>query len=261
MLTDDLQPMELCEMSIGRLNPQDTADLWIQACDRKTSFVDIGGVGENSINERATWALRCGYERIAMADLTEPGHSLWTFYRDGLQKAGLENSIELLPNVNVDDADLVKRIGRWDFVYSTGIIYHCPNPIMTIINYGKIASYNLILNTVVVPTKISNIEGEVRIDEGSALFLPSLTGPSRAVLSRYYKDKFGWELNVLAPDPALRATSSLPHMHDDGTPSYNPYWWLFTIQSFETALALTGMKIKERHTWEDHAHFVWLERT
>lgn len=245
-------------MGIGRTTAQDVVDEWIQSAGDKGSFVDIGGIGEHSNNERATWAVRCGYEKVAIADLEPFGHYLWDHFNNELSRIKLKKDIVKFENINVDDTLLEKKLGQWDFVHSTGILYHCPNPIWTLLNYKKIARKNLILNTVVAPEKIENADGTLFINSASALFLPSLVGQDRQILRTYYKEKFGWDLNELAPAIPVQHEAHMPHILENGSASYYPYWWLFTVSSFEAAARLLGMRIVERFTWRDHAHFVWL---
>jgi hypothetical protein len=247
----------MTETHVGRTAPLDIVDEWIQANPRRESFVDIGGIGEFSTNERTTWAKRCGYSRVAMADLEDFSHKLWKHYFDELESKDI-TGIEYIPNVNIDDNNLVNNIGKWDFVHSTGILYHVPNPVHSIANYKRITSSDLIINNVVIPTKIENEIGTLEFNQATALFLPSLVGRDRDILQLYYKQKFGWELNVLAPSVEQAGALSQPHVHADGSLSYYPYWWLFTAHAFESAARLLGLEIVDTWTWENHAHFMWL---
>lgn len=54
---------------IGRTEPKDQIDRWIAKYVHGCSFIDVGGVGEKSVNERVTWAQRSGASRVVMADI------------------------------------------------------------------------------------------------------------------------------------------------------------------------------------------------
>jgi hypothetical protein len=244
---------------IGRTAPKDPVDRWIQASGLKESFVDIGGIGEFSGNERVTWAKHLGFGRVAMADLEPPGHHLWKHYDEETAKAGI-SGIENFYEINVDDPAIGDKLGQWEMVHSTGILYHVPNPIYTLRNYVNATKSDLILNTVTVPEKISSEEGTITLPSCGVLFLPALSDPERSILRGYYKKKFGWSIDDVAPSNEVQSSAMMPYLSKDGGLSYYPYWWLFTVHAFEGALRMLGMKVMERWTWEDHAHFVWLRR-
>ncbi len=243
--------------SIGRSIAQDTIDTWIDDNPQRGSFIDIGGIGEYSTNERCTWAYRCGYQKVAMADFESFDHYLWRHYNDVTEASGI-TGIEKMDRINVDDPKLPDKIGMWDVVHSTGILYHVPNPIYTISNYRKITRRDLIINTVVIPERVVTESGELIFPQSSVVFLPALEGLDRSILQEYYKTKFGWDLNQLAPSSNAQGKSLMPHVLESGALSYYPYWWLFTVKSFESAVRLFGFEIVERSTWQDHAHAVWL---
>lgn len=244
---------------LGRVQAQDPVDEWIAACDRKSSFIDIGGIGEDSTNERVTWAAKCGFERVAMADLEGPDHRLWSSFEQQMIRVGSSASIERFYHVNIDDPSIGDSIGRWSFVHSTGILYHCPNPIHSILNFRHLSPRDLVINTVIVPRIVENDLGRLELPASGALFTPGLSGDERLVLGRHYQQKWGLDIEQLAPRMESQAEAIMPYIASNGGPSYYPYWWLFTANSFESAARLLKMEIVDTWTWENHAHFVWLQ--
>lgn len=243
-------------MAINRTKPQDAIDEWIRASSVRGSFVDIGGIGEYSTNERVTFAAHCGYADVCVADFEGPDHHLWKFFKENVDPA-IAGKIKYKYGLNVDDSKAMSDFGKWDFVHSTGILYHCPNPMFTLKNYRGITRKQLIVNTVIVPDKISNSKGVMSFGDASCLFMPALEGQEREILRQYYMEKFGWDINNVSP-PSKKEDSIMPYLLDSGEYSYYPYWWLFSKRSFEAALELLNMKIVDTYTWENHAHFVWL---
>lgn len=241
---------------VGRVKPQDRIDQWIAAVAPGRSFVDIGGIGERSGNERCSWAMRCGARDVAMADILPLDHELWQHFRAQTQAFGLRD-IDFRPEMDVNAADFPKALGRFDIVHATGILYHCPHPVHSLLNLRRVVGEYLITNTVVIPDEVENEEGRVAFPAASALFLPALRGRERAVLRRYYLDRFQVDLDQHAP---MNEGGIMPYLLKDGAPSPWPYWWFYTKSSFERALELLEMRILDRHTWQDHAHFVFLRR-
>lgn len=240
---------------IGRQAPQDRVDEWIAAVAPGRSFVDIGGIGEQAGNERCSWAKRCGAHDVTMADILEGDDELWKNYRRTARARGA-TGIRLMPEMDVDDPALGTKLGRFDIVNATGLLYHLPNPVHSLLNLRRVVGEYLITNTVVIPDVVENAEGRVAFPESSALFLPALRGRERAVLRRHYLDRFEVDLDIHAP---MAAGAIMPYV-TKGEPSPWPYWWFFTRSAFERALELLEMRILDRHTWQDHAHFVFLRR-
>ena len=240
---------------IGRIARQDRVDDWIAGVAPGRRFVDIGGIGEQGGNERCGWAQRCGAHDVTMADILPGDHALWEHYRRTTRAHGI-TGVAFKPGQDVNDPALGDKLGRFDIVHATGLLYHAPNPIQMVLNLRRLVGEYLITNTVVIPEVIENAAGRVSFAAASALFLPALRGRERAVLRQHYLDKFGLDLDTHAPMQA--AGAMMPYMAQ-GEPSPWPYWWFFTAPAFEHALELLEMRLLDRHTWQDHAHFVFLK--
>jgi hypothetical protein len=240
---------------IGRVARQDRVDDWIAAIAPGRRFVDIGGIGEYGCNERCGWARRCGARDVTMADIMPDGHAMWAHYRSTTRAHGITD-LDLRPGLDVNNPKLPETLGRFDIVHATGLLYHAPNPVQMLLNTRRVVGEYLITNTVIIPDVVENALGRVAFPASAALFLPALRGQERAVLRQHYLDKFNLGLDTHAP---MQPGASMPYMAS-GEPSPWPYWWFFTASAFERALEMLEMRILDRHTWEDHAHFVFLRR-
>lgn len=242
-------------MGIGRSNPQDPVDEWIARVAPGGSLVDIGGIGEWSCNERCTWAQRVGASRVAMADLEPFEHRLWRHWRAETARQGIAG-IEEFERSNLDDPAQTERLGQWDVVHSTGILYHVPNPLFSLLQLRRFVRRWLIINTVVLPSVIENAAGRLVMPDCSVALFAALRGAERAVIAEHYRAEFGMDIDVLAP--VRQGEAMMPYLRD-GHPSYYPYWWIFTVPAFEALLEVLEMKLHERWTWRNHCHFVLLE--
>ena len=240
---------------IGRQRPQDQVDEWIAQRVRGLSFVDIGGIGVKGTNERASWAQRQGASAVAMADFEPFSHREWQHWHGEIKRIGV-TGIKEYEETNIDDPALLDLLGQWDMVHSTGILYHVPNPIHTLLNLRRLVRRYLIVNTVIVPEIIENTAGRLCFPASSVALFAALRGSERAVLAQHYADQFGLPLDELAPE--RNEGASMPYLVGD-RPSYYPYWWVFTKPSFEVTLEMLRMRVLDRFTWKNHAHFVLLE--
>lgn len=237
---------------------------WITALAPGRSFVDIGGIGEGSVNERVSQAVALGAARRAMADIEPAESSRWRAFHEKMAGLGVpRDGYESHAEVDVTRPDLPERLPAFDVVHCTGILYHCPDPVAALHNIRRITGRWLIVNTVICPERLENDAGALALPEGGALFLPGLSEHARAVLRRHYQVRLGWSpdygLDYVAPRPRTPGVA-VPHLAPDGRLSCWHWWWLFSAPAFRALLRLMEFEIRDEWTWEDHAHFALCER-
>lgn len=194
-----------------------------------------------------------------MADIATSESWLWKFYRAEIKRRGI-SGIEEIEGLDVNRNDLKSAIGNFDFVHSTGILYHVPNPMHTLHNLATIAKKYLIVNTVVVPAVMETEFGTLRIPDASALFLPALSGKERKIVGAHYR-KVAARLDVdrFAPSIDQQETAVMPYMKD-GEYSCWPWWWLMSHKAFESAVCLLGFELVGREVWNNHTLKFMLQR-
>ncbi len=237
--------------------PDDKIDTWIRTSDHWNSFVDIGGIGEDSCNERITAASEIGGKRVAMADFEPFTHPLWQTFRRKMTEGGI-TGFEEHENIDVRDARLPSTLGSFDFVHSTGINYHLPDPVVGVYNLTRITRRYLVTNTIILPDYIENEHGRIDMGASRAMFLPAVTEVEREILRTYYQGKFGWEFNNNAPRLDNK-NAIMPYVTDSGLSCY-PYWWLFSADAFRSLLRHLGFGIIDEYLWEDHTLALFCER-
>lgn len=232
---------------------------WITARVEGQSFIDIGGIGEWSVNETVGTALAGGASRAAMADIAGFDSPFWPHFHQRMTARGFgRDRYESFDRVDVVAGDLTTRLPVFDMVHSTGILYHLSDPARAVWNLRRITGRWLVTNTITIPERISNRAGMLRCEGSAALFLPGISEVERAVLRMHYQQKFGWDLNDVAPR-ADDTAASMPYFSDGG-PSPWPYWFLFTREGFLGLLRAAGFAVREEFNWEEHAHFVLCEK-
>jgi len=232
---------------------------WIKARVAGLSFVDIGGIGEWSTNETVSTALEAGAARAAMADIEGFDSPFWPHFHQRLAGRGIgRERYESYDRVDVVAGDLTSRLPVFDMVHSTGILYHLSDPARAVWNLRRVTGRWLVTNTVTIPERIENEAGSLETRGSTALFLPGIDERERAVLRLHYQQKFGWDLNMMAPR-ADDGAAIMPYYLASG-PSPWPYWFLFTQAGFLGLLRAAGFAVREQYTWEEHAHFVLCEK-
>ena len=99
------------------------------------------------------------------------------------------------------------------------------------------------LTSSITETHIANVAGELRIPEGSSLFLPALSAHERAVLKAHW-----WPT---LKDGSLGLTQEIEVWNLD---DFGPWWWLPTTQALVRMCEIVGFDVIEvEHLWNGHA--------
>jgi hypothetical protein len=239
-------------------SPKDQIDRWIADVVPGRTFVDIGGIGVNSTNERVTFAARSGARRAAMADIRPFSYYEWTVFDEKCAAAGVTD-IDRYDNVDITSPQLADLLPRFDVVHCTGIFYHLPSPVSAFDTLQRVVGQHLIVNTVTIPERVSNDKGILEYSGNVALLLAGLSGRERAILDAHYQGKFGWKLDEVAPPLEAQDGAVMPFIKD-GQLSCWPYWWLMTDDCFRSLIRLMGFVIRDEYKWEDHCLFCLCER-
>jgi hypothetical protein len=216
-------------------------DQWIKDLCAGKSFVDVGGLW-GTVNEKVTVAGKAGAVSTAMLDITPPGEALWGAFQERCDIMGVSGCRCI--SASIDERDLDSRIGQFDVVHCSGLLYHCPSPIHTLGQLARISREYLILTTAVVPTKVSNSRGTISIPPGGALFIPYLPPREVAILKEH------WEASGVSGAIGITTPHSVWQLDD-----YAPWWWLFPAPTVRQLILAVGFSIVEDCAyWSGHAH-------
>lgn len=245
---------------------------WIEARVEGLSFCDIGGIGVGAVNERISTAMRAGAAEATMIDLRPSEYPEWVHFRKRMEESGVQG-YKSIDKANLEAAEFADHVGMYDFVHSTGILYHAPSPVVIMDNLSRIARRYLITNTVIIPERVETEFGSLHYPGSQVVFLPGISEHERAILGAHISSKLNWpegRFDSCVPrpeDPAAampyiqtRAPSELHFWRSEGDLSYSPYWWLFTKDAFRALVGMFGFQIIDEHVYKEHALTVLCER-
>jgi predicted O-methyltransferase YrrM len=225
-------------------NSMDTIrEQWVTEAAAGKSFAEVGGLW-GTTNEQVTVAARAGATATTMIDLSVSDGSakdLWKLFHERAADLGVTDTVCV--QGSIDDPDTVERVGEFDVVCCSGVLYHCPEPLRTLLHLRAITRETLILGTATIPEIVSGKAGTVSVKAGAALLVPGLTDTQRAIIGE-------WLQGV----GALASGINDPIAPDWDLENYSPWWWLFTRDYVTTLLNLAGFSVeKSASVWEGRA--------
>ncbi len=190
---------------------------WIADVVKGKSFADIGGLW-GTVNEMVTVAAHAGAARTAMVDMQPIGNEWWQAFVARCDSLGIKGYESYY--ANLEDADLVKKIGAYDVVHCSGILYHAPDPMHLLRQLFRVTNEYLILTTMAIPDTIPSAAGDIKIG-GAVYFVPTLNDADRKIFSEFF-DAANIKIAGINGDPVRQWVDA------EGSYDYGPWWWLWT---------------------------------
>ena len=132
---------------------------------------------------------------------------------------------------DVNDPALPARVGRADVVFCGGVLYHVPNPVLTLERLRALATGTLILSSMTIPE---------RDLPQAAVYVPFLPDAGRRTLAA----------RVAGPSKIGLDTPF------DGAVDYSNWFWLLTPSAIAAMLRTAGFAVLESHVFRHAACFV-----
>lgn len=196
----------------------------IQRYSPGRSFADIGAMW--SVNgEIAFLAEACGAQPVTAVDLMAPTPEYERQHRERDSQVRFVRS-------DIHEAAAVEEIGPHQVVWCSGLLYHSPNPLLTLGRLRAIATELLILATETIP----ELPGVAQ----SCVFLPGLSAGDRMVHARARPG--GGALGIDVPF--------------DRDQSYGAWWWGISRSALRGMLSASGFAVREEHGGPLHATVV-----
>jgi hypothetical protein len=220
---------------------------WIKERVQGKTFADIGGLW-GTANEKVTVAAKAGAIETAMVDITPLGHEAWEKFYQRCAGEGVVCGKSI--SANVDELAFSEKVGVYDVVHCSGVVYHCPNPLFTISQLAKISKEALILGSAVIPHTISDSKGIIKMERSSAIFVPALNENQRRIVARYFEEVGANMLGINLPLPDGWSLND-----------YAPWWYLFTTDYVAGLLKVCGFNVLETSSvWHGRAVYLLAER-
>jgi hypothetical protein len=223
------------------------AEGWVTAYAAGKSFAEVGGLW-GTVNEQVTVAARAGATSTTMIDVIDPERDLWTLFRDRAASFGVTDTTCI--QANIDDRETPLRVGAYDVVFCSGILYHCAAPLHTLRQLHSITRERLILGTASIPETVTNSAGTVSVETGAALLIPALSQSQLAVLGQWLHDVGAQAVGVNHP------------LAGEWNPKdYEPWWWFFTRDHVAGLLRVAGFTVEAVASYWEGRATLFLART
>ncbi|WP_449246193.1 hypothetical protein [Desulfarculus baarsii] len=216
---------------------------------RGKSFVDVGGLWK-TLGEMVTTAVEGGASRVAMADIQAPGNEWWVKFEAHCAEKGV-SGCEMI-HVDICAPEGPSKLGKFDVVHCSGIMYHVPDLFRFLGNLVECANEYLMLGSVVMPDSIENEFGRLDFPEDAAYLAPLLSSSNAKIVSAYLDS-----INMKAAglnSPASRG------FFVNGRPIFGPWWWLFSGTFMSRLIHLVGMEVVEEGPTPDGRGYIVVAR-
>jgi hypothetical protein len=211
----------------------DNRDAFIAEVVPGRSFLEVGGLW-GTVNEKATIAAAAGAERVGALDIWRSDSEWWAAFRNRCAERNVSGVTEIIGSI--DNPEIVDCIGTYDVVHCAGVLYHCPNPYLTIANLRTVTGEFLLLTSAVMPPVIENEHGRVVLDPDTAVLVPALSESKRRIFDAYITKAYGGgAYGVNGPIDSW--------FFADGKPNYGPWWWLWTAALLERIMVCCGFEL------------------
>jgi hypothetical protein len=240
---NDMDEIESVLSSISQGGQWDKRELIAKLTPGK-SFADVGGLW-GLHNEMVSLAAESGAASTCMIDIAPRGHEMWTRFEEKLTARAISN-VKCI-QADACDSGFPSKVGQFDVVHSSGIIYHVPNPINYLLNLRNVTKHCLIVTSMTVPEIIKGPAGEIDLSGGRLLGLHGLDEAQRKTVA-YYFNSVG-----LRGDEIIKNAEKL--LNSQGRPDFGPWWWLFTVESVRRLLSAVELKtVSITETWRAKSH-------
>src|SRR4051794_20843932 len=113
---------------------------WIERVAAGRTFAEVGGLW-GTVNEQGTVAAKGGAREVRMIDVAPDGGEagyLWDRFRQRCADEGVESYRCVRADVNAPG--VAGRVGTYEVVHCSGVVYHCPEPLYSIRQLAAITS-------------------------------------------------------------------------------------------------------------------------
>ena len=218
---------------------------WIHSVVDGRSFADIGGLW-GTVNEQVSVAHAGGASHCAMIDIQPAGDALWQAFDARMAELGVRDYASIEADATLEGFE--GRVGAYDVVHCSGVIYHLPDPFTLLLRLRGVTSEHLVLTSMHVPEIVENDAGRLDLSGGGAYLLHALEGAPRAVLTRHF-EQLG--LNIAGLTVPLQEPLVLPN----GRAATSPWWWLMTPSLLRRMLQVAGFEVvDEGESWADRSY-------
>jgi 2-polyprenyl-3-methyl-5-hydroxy-6-metoxy-1,4-benzoquinol methylase len=190
---------------------------WLDEHAAGRSFVDIGTMwgdvwGAFDAEER-------GASPVTALDVTPPTDAC-------LAEQEQRGTHTRFVTGDLHDVDVLEQVGVHDIVLCSGVLYHCPNPCLTLERLRRITNVSgyLLLGT----KALQEVPGIPQ----ACVFYPALTDQQR-----------------LAFGAAISGLAEGLHTRFDAALDYNNFWWGISRSALRAILEATGWEVVEQKSY------------
>lgn len=207
---------------------------WIGDNVAGKTFADIGGLW-GTLNETVSIAHKGGASKCTMVDIRTDDNKWWGLFHERCNELGVSGYDSVVDDIC--DADVSARLGTFDMVHCSGILYHVSDPLAMIRNLVSITNEYLIIGSMLVPEHISNSKGELHVNRGVLHSIPLMKANEKEIFGEHFSSLNIKVAGLNKPD--------FDYISPDNEFLTDPWWFLFTAETMVAMCEMFDLTIEE----------------
>lgn len=206
---------------------------WIAEVAPGRSFADIGGLW-GAVNETVTIASHAGASAVTMVDIQHENSKWWNAFHERCAGFGVTGYGAVVADI-CDPAQL-DRVGVYDVVHCSGILYHVSDPIAFVRNLVQATREYLIVGSMLIPDRIETEHGVLETPPGMFRCVPLMDEAERRIIAAHFA----------AQNARVGGMGKAPEVFVDpasGRIRTGPWWHLFTARTMADICRLCGATV------------------
>ena len=213
--------------------PRVDKDEWIRSVVKGQTFADVGGLWR-TVNEKVSFALEAGATAATMIDVEPMESDLWAQFKAhcaAMKVTGYE-----CVEADATASGLRERVGVFDVVHCSGVIYHVPDLVGFLRNLAAIARKHLIVTSMIFPPVIENEFGTLDLRGGHCMFVPLMSDEQRKIAAAYASTR-GQKIAHLNGPPMEQ------WIEESGIWDYAGWVWMMTAEFLLGLAEVCGLRV------------------
>lgn len=232
-----MPPQPSAEAAPSSVPTTDPGTEFLRGVVSGATFADVGGlIGVQG--EKLSVARQLGATGVTMIDVVAPTDPAWMQLRERLERFGVGQ----YECISGDVYDL--ELEPFDVVYCSSVLQHIADPVGYLSRLRSLTRGHLVLTCAILPPRIVNRYGVLRVSGAGPLFVPAMTDRQKRIYAHFHtRGDARLELVGITTEAERWRTN------------YAAWWWLLPVQTVRSMATASGFEVvADAPDWYGRGH-------